>query len=136
MSNNNGSVAAVGSNRPGTNVVTFPPSATSASLVQQISPALQSAIETMLAKKEDDSSTSHGKDKLILHMNTLIGNKASIVSAADRCSDFLKSRVMNDIPAKKSRRKDFKAVGCSSNGKGLVVRSFYSTRIMGLQRQY
>ena len=101
MSNNNGSVAAVGSNRPGTNVVTFPPSAKSASLVQQISPALQSAIETRLAKKEDNSSTSHGKDKLILHMNTLIGNKASIVSAADRCSASLKSRVMNDIPAKK-----------------------------------
>mgnify|MGYP006176611243 CR=1 FL=1 len=62
MSNNNGSVAAVGSNRPGTNVVTFPPSATSASLVQQISPALQSAIETMLAKKEDDIHNSHSID--------------------------------------------------------------------------
>lgn len=117
MSNDNGSAAAVGSNRPATNVVTFPPSATSASLVQQISPALQSAIETRLGKKEDNSSSSHGKEKLILHMNALIGNKTSILSAAAVCSASLKSRVMNDIPPKKLAAKTSKPVAAAAMAK-------------------
>jgi len=71
----------------------------------------------MLAKKEDNSSTSHGKDKLIIHMNTLIGNKASIVSAADRCSASLKSRVMNDIPAKKLAGKMSKPLAAAAMAK-------------------
>lgn len=69
----------------------------SISRVVGISGALQSAIETKLGKKED----INGKDKLIINMNILIGNKCAIVEAAARCSASLRTRAGHDIPTKK-----------------------------------
>jgi hypothetical protein len=37
-------------------------------LFQKISPTLQSAIEKRLGKKEDNASSSYGKEMLLLHM--------------------------------------------------------------------
>ena len=87
--------AAAGINRP-TALVTFPSSEASVSRVVGISAAVQSAIESKLGRKDGDD-----RDKLLLNMNNLIGNKTAIVEAAAKCSASLRKRTFEAIPTKK-----------------------------------
>ena len=108
--NNTAAAATAGINRP-TALVTFPSSEASVSRVVGISAAVQSAIESKLGRRDGDD-----RDKLLLNMNILIGNKTAIVEAAAKCSASLRKRTFEAIPTKKfalKTRKPFVAAAMS-----------------------
>ena len=75
--------------------------------ITKLSPNIQSRMESKLGTRDHPGNTStHSRDKMIQHANSIIGNRNSILQAAMKVGEDFYQRVATSIPKGKQSNKE------------------------------